>query len=586
MAKDSILEILHRIESMQAELSAKLDKIDEHSSKLASLTSQANGLDAATALTSQANGLDADTAQWESDASRSAKTVLAVPEIAMEIEDEQRISTPHLFAKKQHTFEDDDTHIMKQPDFEDFHHAMGWKRQIENVFEAPEGADCMTRFAKGPFWALLSIVMILSNTAIIGIEIDAATSHHLQEALHREGRWPSPGDWNGSAFSVIEVLFLLWMIFELLVNLYAQRRDFILGSDRYWNIFDVAVVLTALVMQMYEFANVGFLRVVRLLRLGRMLRAFRVFKFFRGIRSMLISLSGSIMHLCSAMLLMAIFMYTVALVLMQGIASETEPGGVLEGNWDDTVTDTGDLTMFQTLDDGYTNLQHVYMLYGTVLRTMVTLFMTISGGLEWKLAAWPLMKLSWVYAAMWTLYITFMIFGMLNVLTGIFVDAAFQAMNGDRDNIIQAQLEERHSMINKIRAVFKQSDTDDSGQVTIDEFKNLLKNREMVAYLNAIGIDSSEAKGLFRLLDYDGSGEVSVDEFVTGFLRLKGGAKAVDMVMLLYENRKIIKKLNKIFQETKCANANISNMMSGEMFDLPSGQRSAWSVKARIDESR
>merc|ERR1740123_2888612 len=108
----------------------------------------------------------------------------------------------------------------------------------------------------------------------------------------------------------------------------------------------------------------------------------------------------------------------------------------------------------------------------------MTLFMTISGGLEWKQAAWPMVELGWVNAVLWMFYIFFMIFGMLNVLTGIFVDAAFQAMNSDRDNIIQTQIEEKHSLINLIKGVFQTSDTDGSGQVSMDEFQDLLKNHE------------------------------------------------------------------------------------------------------------
>merc|ERR1719195_342799 len=205
---------------------------------------------------------------------------------------------------------------------------------------------------------------------------------------------------------------------------------------------------------------------------------------------------------------------------------------------------------------------------------MMTLFMTISGGLEWSAVAHPMVELGWVYGVLWTCYTTFMIFGMLNVLTGIFVDAAFQAMNSDRDNIIQTQLEERHSLINKIRETFKTFDADNSGQVTIDEFKALLENPEMVAYLSAIGIDPSEAQGLFKLLDDDGSGSVSIDEFITGFLRLKGGAKAVDMVTLLYENRKMSKKLNRIFSEAKSVNFNI-NSIKGDIADYNSQSTSS-----------
>lgn len=53
--------------------------------------------------------------------------------------------------------------------------------------------------------------------------------------------------------------------------------------------------------------------------------------------------------------------------------------------------------------------------------------------------------------------------------------------------------------------------------------------------------------GIFQLLD-DGSGIVSIDEFVMGFLRLKGNAKAVDLVTLMYENR----KMSKLVKRTLC----------------------------------
>jgi len=261
---------------------------------------------------------------------------------------------------------------------------------------------------------------------------------------------------------------------------------------------------------------------------------------------------------------------------MQNIADETKSGHKLHGIVDGTGAKPRDLTIFSPMEDGDTLVQQVYMLYGGVGRTMMTLFFTISGGAEWKQVASPMVEQGWPYAVLWTCYITFMIFGMLNVLTGIFVDAAFQAMMNDRDNIIQTQLEEKQSLINLIREVFRDSDKDGSGQVTFAEFQTLLTNHEMVAYLSAMGIDSSEANGLFRLLDEDGSGSISIDEFITGFLRLKGSAKAVDMVMLLYENKKMIKKLNSIYKETRRVSA-----MAGQVDGSSARLRSSWAEKPR-----
>lgn len=280
---------------------------------------------------------------------------------------------------------------------------------------------------------------------------------------------------------------------------------------------------------------------------------------------------------------MCLFIYTISLVLMQGIADETGPGGLLEGTASAATAAKRTLSILDSLDSANSHVQQVHLMYGSVERTMMTLFLTISGGLEWREAAQPIARLSWIYGTVWVAYIAFMIFGMLNVLTGIFVDAAIQAMMNDRDNLIQTQLEERNSLINTIRDVFLASDVDNSGFISQREFSELLKNAELTTYLEAIGIDSSEARGLFRLLDDDNSGKVSIDEFVSGFLRLKGSAKAVDMVTLLYENRKITQKLNQVMRETRYAvmSANTirmaanpsNNHLKGSVRDVDERQR-------------
>ena len=48
-------------------------------------------------------------------------------------------------------------------------------------------------------------------------------------------------------------------------------------------------------------------------------------------------------------------------------------------------------------------------------------------------------------------------------------------------------------------------------------------------------LDISDAMGLFSVLDSDGTGAIEHAEFLVGCLRLRGGAKAVDMVRVQME---------------------------------------------------
>ena len=60
--------------------------------------------------------------------------------------------------------------------------------------------------------------------------------------------------------------------------------------------------------------------------------------------------------------------------------------------------------------------------HGSLGRIMMTLCLTVSGGMAWLTAAAPIVKSGTGHGVIWTSYIAFMIFGMLNVLAGIFVD--------------------------------------------------------------------------------------------------------------------------------------------------------------------
>jgi len=548
---------LQRIEDMQKELAAKLDTVANCSSFVGF---RDTGL--AVKVPESFASVEIDERQevsenrlFENDSQQEA------------VEKAARRSSVKARMKKANTWQDDeeDDKKAKETDLDALGEAMGWRNSMTGVFNVNDSDDCLTRFAMGPIWAALSVAVIVINTIFIGCELQFSTMHHLETALNQEGNWwGTPGTYDDRVFDVTEKVFLAWMIFEVLVNAYAQKKNFLFGRDKYWNFFDLLVLTLSLAMQFLTSTSVSFLRVARLFRLGKILRVFKVFKFLRGIRSMMISITGSVMHLLSAMLIMSIFMYTVALFIMQGISAEAFTEGMLQGTTNTSGRNPRSLEMFSSTMNDDTTVQQVYLLYGSIQRSMLTLFMTISGGLEWRIAALPMAQLGWHYGVLWLAYIAFMVLGMLNVLTGIFVDAAFQAMANDRHNIIQSQLEERSSVINMIRGIFEDSDTDGSGHVTFEEFEQLLANQEMVAYLQAMGIDGSEAKGLFKLLDDDGSGVVSIDEFITGFLRLKGGAKAVDMVTLLYENRKISKKLHRIFKEARNANINLSHIRATE----------------------
>jgi len=194
-----------------------------------------------------------------------------------------------------------------------------------------------------------------------------------------------------------------------------------------------------------------------------------------------------------------------------------------------------------------THTEQVQRYYGSIAKTMATLFESITGG-DWTVMAEPVCQLSWTFYAIWYSYTGFVTFGLLNVFTGIFVESATHAANADREIVMQAQMEEESSYLNQIRVIFKRVDADNSGNMTETELVYLFEQEDFKEQMQYLGIHPTEAAGLFKLLDDDQSGSVSIEEFLSGCIRLKGQAKAVDMITLLFETNKINHKVAKTHQ--------------------------------------
>merc|ERR1712032_540058 len=175
-------------------------------------------------------------------------------------------------------------------------------------------------------------------------------------------------------------------------------------------------------------------------------------------------------------------------------------------------------------------------------------FQAVSGGVSWRDVAAPLLEIHWSYAIWVSAFVSFVIFAVLNIVTGVFVGSAMQSAQEDQDVVIADQMNQEDSYANEVLRIFEEADKNNSGFLELHELEAHFKDHRVRAYLRHIGLDIDEAVGLFQLLDIGNTGRVDSKAFLLGCMRLKGPAKNVDVATLLRENKRMMVMWSKFMQ--------------------------------------
>mmetsp|Transcript_10237 Transcript_10237/g.19450 ORF Transcript_10237/g.19450 Transcript_10237/m.19450 type:complete len:608 (-) Transcript_10237:91-1914(-) len=340
---------------------------------------------------------------------------------------------------------------------------------------------------------------------------------------------------------VCEYLFFSFYGTELLLKLAVLRLNFFENADMLWNIFDLVLVLQATYDIVYEAATAGsdgggdltWMRLLRLLKMLKMLRMVRVMRAFRELRLMLRSVTGSITVLFWSMVMLFLVMYVFGLVFLQAATAYLSE------------------TPKQKLDKD--TVSGIEEFWGDLGTSILTLYMVITGGYDWADIAEPLKKAGEIYYILFLLYVAALTFAILNILTGIFAEAAMKIRQRDHENVTHEEMTRDKSAENDIRRLFQKLDADHSGAIMWEEFKSHLNNREVRAFFNTLEIEASNAEDLFHLLG-NGENKVTCDAFIHGCKRYKGAARSLDILALAHETRRFSSDMDLFMQffEEKC----------------------------------
>jgi len=346
-------------------------------------------------------------------------------------------------------------------------------------------------------------------------------------------------------FTLIGHVYTAIFAAELLLRVLVDGSGFFQGRMRGLNILDIFIVAAAL-MELVADKLIGkggvgetkvtFIRIVRMARTVRIFRMVRLLRFFRSLRILLQSVLNTIKSLIFGLVLLCTIFLLFGSIFTQSTTQYI------------TSSDTYSSDTYSVPDHcSRARGEELYTYYGTLSRSIFTLFKSVTGGVDWQDVEGPLHSLGAAYVALFIAFVAFTQFAVLNVLTGVFCQTAIESASQDQEVIIEEQLDRKSQYTKQLQDVFYGIiDSVSAGQVTLADFEAGLEDERLQAYFSAMEITADDAWSLFKLLANTQTNTIDIDEFVAGCLRLRGHARGIDMHMLMYESRWTMRKLTQL----------------------------------------
>lgn len=351
-----------------------------------------------------------------------------------------------------------------------------------------------------------TLIMVFVYIIFLGVMVDRKVNY-LHDGVTDMPKW----------FDWADLGFVIAMALELALYLCVKGWSIFRGSGRKWFFYDAFLVCFALLDQLINVFSPSFLMMSRVFRAIRFARVIKSMRDMRSLRLMVASILCCLSSIvwATVLLFFVIYLFAVALLLFLTSSGHMEP-------WRSDAS-----------------VLHEY--YGALGTCMTTLFGAISGGIDWGDLMRPVEKVNTIFARVFFVgYISITLFGVMNILTAVFVQNTGQVSKLAKVDGELIIMEERHKEAVAVAALKKlllHADTSGDGIVTLEELEQQLTRYETLLYLRCLEIDEADVRRLFGLLA-DGTQQVRVEEFLGGMMRLRGSAKALDTAILMLDSNR------------------------------------------------
>lgn len=387
------------------------------------------------------------------------------------------------------------TAIAKNQHKQSFWHCVFTRLGILTVLPDKMPNTAMARATENGGFLLFQAVLIFANTCFLAFETDVEIN-----AVLKVPREPVP-DYLGDTDKIFNIIFAAELIFRVVA---LRAWFFVAPGDWIWNTFDTVLVVVSFMSDLLgTLNNMTFMRILRVIRVIRVARVIRMMRFFRHLRRMLFAILACLGSLVWAFVFLFMVVFMFGILFCQGVVVALEE----EKEWGEAHDEAAQW-------------------FPSLAVAMLNLLAAATGGTDWLAVRKPLVLAGDFYGLAFVAYLMFIVCGVMNVLTGVFLSSADEFT--DVSLIVQNEEAQIESFVERMYELFVRMDVHHRGAVDWPTFNEVLGQPEVRAFFSSLQLNPTHVKLIFDLLDEENHGELTLQDFVMGMIRLKGEAKAID----------------------------------------------------------
>eukprot|EP00747_Dinoflagellata_sp_TGD_P170668 gnl/TRDRNA2_/TRDRNA2_202814_c0_seq1.p1 gnl/TRDRNA2_/TRDRNA2_202814_c0~~gnl/TRDRNA2_/TRDRNA2_202814_c0_seq1.p1 ORF type:complete len:469 (+),score=76.65 gnl/TRDRNA2_/TRDRNA2_202814_c0_seq1:102-1508(+) len=332
----------------------------------------------------------------------------------------------------------------------------------------------------------------------------------------------------GVIWHMCETVFAVLFATEWLLRVHQHRCDFFNFVGIFDTVLASAGIINCIVLPLFRIPAFVVIRIKEVLQIVRVLRVMRVIKMFPILQLLASGCMKASKAVCCVGTIIGVVIYIAAVLLTRLLGQDHDPSL----NSSEIVACWSGQCPSNMIDE------EIHHYFGNVGRSMYTLFMVMT------LCNWPLVvdvakeKFPPINVAI-IIYITITTYTLLSLVTAVICENMVSAVQNDTARKIADMEDDRAQFLLMLRDMFCDMDKDASGTLSKSEFVAALSqdNNGIIkkcATLGLDGVSEVELIQLYDMIDTDGGKSVNIEEFMGGFSRIRGPAKAKDVLYMSY----------------------------------------------------